>query len=160
MSPSVHTTPDPAHRRRRRDLLAQGGVCAALLACGLVGRRAAAATDGGFAGTTLQEALRALGGIPEVDAGILLDVPDEAENGAVVPLTVTWALPGASEIAIVVESNPNPMVARFTIPEGTEPFVATRIKMAGNSRVYAVLAAQGRLYCAAKETRVTVGGCG
>jgi sulfur-oxidizing protein SoxY len=147
--------------RRRREWLARGGLYAALLGCGLAaGSRGAAAADAGFASTTLQDALRALGGVPLADAGIVLDLPDVAEDGAVVPVAVTWTVPGASEVAIVVEGNPNPLVARYTIPDGTEPFVATHIKMAGSSRVYAVVQAGGRLYCAARETKVTVGGCG
>jgi sulfur-oxidizing protein SoxY len=64
------------------------------------------------------------------------------------------------EIFVVVEANPNPLCVRFTIPEGTEPFVSTRIKMAESSRIYAVVRADGKLYAAARATNVTVGGCG
>ena len=52
------------------------------------------------------------------------------------------------------------MAARFTIPPGTEAFVATRIRMAGNGTVYAAVRTEDGLYAAARTIEVTVGGCG
>ncbi|MEA2890635.1 MAG: sulfur-oxidizing protein SoxY, partial [Bradyrhizobium sp.] len=40
------------------------------------------------------------------------------------------------------------------------PNVANRLKMAKTSNVIAVVEAGGKLYSAAKEVKVTVGGCG
>lgn len=135
---------------------------AALAGAGLLAGRDARAADDelAFGAVSMPEALRALGGIPAVDREIVLTLPDLAENGAVVPVTVESHLPGTRDIFIVVEANPNPMVVRFTFPEGTEPFVSTRIKMAQTSQVYAVVRAEGRLYAARRETQVIVGGCG
>ncbi len=150
-----------ASRTERRQAL-RGGLSAALLACGLfkAGKAAAADEALAFDATSMQEALAALGGIPAVGSQIVLSAPDAAENGALVPVSVACGLPGTREIFIVVESNPNPLVVRFGIPEGTEPYIATRIKMAESSNVYAVVKAGGRLYAAHKRTQVTVGGCG
>jgi sulfur-oxidizing protein SoxY len=147
---------------RRRDLLQQGGVFAALAACGLLaGREARAAQDElVFGAVSMSEALGVLGSVTSSAAQIVLTVPELAENGAVVPVTVESRLPGTREIYLVVEANPNPTVVRFTFPEGTEPWVATRIKMAESSTVYAIVRADGRLYSACCDTRVTVGGCG
>ena len=47
--------------------------------------------------------------------------PDIAENGAVVPVGVTSTIPKTESIAILVEKNPNMLVASFDIPAGTEP---------------------------------------
>ena len=146
----------------RREMLMRGSALAAIAFTGMVtGRNAdAAEEDLAFDAATMQEALRALGGVPALGSQIVLTVPDLAENGAMVPVTVDCNLPGAHEIFIVVEANPNPLCVRFTIPQGTEPFVSARIKMAESSNIYAVVRADGKLYSTFKSTAVTVGGCG
>ena len=148
----------------RRAVLVRGSAIAVCAFTGLVtGRDVRAADDDddfAFSAASMDEALRALGGVPAVGSQIVLTVPDVAENGAVVPVTVECGLAGANEIYIVVEANPNPLCVRFTIPPGTEPFVSTRIKMAESSNVYAVVRANGKLYSTFKSTAVTVGGCG
>ena len=111
---------------------------------------------------TLPEALRALGaqGAGTSDA-IVITAPEIAENGAVVPVAVTSRLPGTQSIALLVEKNPNPLTASFTIPEGTEPSVSTRVKMAETSDVHAVVkTADGKAYAVKKEIKITLGGCG
>jgi sulfur-oxidizing protein SoxY len=155
------SAPRTEARLGRRAAL-RGSLGAALLACGLARSGAALAADEtlAFDATSVQDALSALGGIPAVGSEIVLTIPDTAENGALVPVSVACSLPGTREMFIVVESNPNPLVVRFSIPEGTEPFVATRIKMADTGNVYAVVKAQGKLYSACQRTQVTVGGCG
>ena len=147
---------------RRRHLLQQGGVFAALAACGLLSARDVHAAEDAlaFGASSIHEALEALGSVPSAGAQIVLSLPELAENGAVVPVTVESLLPGTQDIFIVVEANPNPMVVRFTIPQGTDAWVSTRIKMAETSTVYAIVRAEGRLYSACRDTRVTVGGCG
>jgi sulfur-oxidizing protein SoxY len=113
-----------------------------------------------FAAKTFAEAIGALGAIPTPSALITLDAPALADNGAIVPITVTSALPGTREIMLLVDGNPQPVAARFTIPAGTEAFVATRIRMAGNGTVYAAVRTDDGLYAAARAIEVTVGGCG
>jgi sulfur-oxidizing protein SoxY len=113
-----------------------------------------------FAVKTFAEAIGALGGVPAPSALITLEAPALADNGAVVPITVTSALAGTREIMLLVDGNPQPVAARFTIPPGTEAFVATRIRMAGNGTVYAAVRTDDGLYAAARAIEVTVGGCG
>jgi sulfur-oxidizing protein SoxY len=91
---------------------------------------------------------------------IKLDAPEIAENGAVVPISVTSTLPDVTAIAFLVAENPNALVAAYKIPAGTMPSVANRIKMARTSNVIVVVEAGGKLYSATKEVKVTVGGCG
>jgi sulfur-oxidizing protein SoxY len=150
------------NRVARREVLARGAALAALAFTGMAtGRGALAAEeDLAFNAVSMQDALRALGGIPAVGSQIVLSAPDVAEDGAVVPVAVECSLPDVREIFIVVEANPNPLCVRFTIPEGTEPFVSTRIRMAESSSIYAVVRAGGKLYSASRSTAVTVGGCG
>ena len=91
---------------------------------------------------------------------IKLDAPEIAENGAVVPISVTSTLSDVTAIAFLVAENPNALVAAYKIPAGTMPSVANRIKMARTSNVIVVVEAGGKLYSTSKEVKVTVGGCG
>ncbi|MFN0041449.1 MAG: thiosulfate oxidation carrier protein SoxY [Burkholderiales bacterium] len=114
-----------------------------------------------FDATTLPELMRALNGDePASGADIAIDAPEIAENGAVVPVTVSASLPGVSMIAILIEKNPNLLAASFTIPEGTLADVQTRVKMAQTSNVYALVKTGGKFVYAVKEIKITLGGCG
>jgi sulfur-oxidizing protein SoxY len=93
-------------------------------------------------------------------ADILIKAPDIAENGAVVPVEVTSKIAGTTEIAILSEQNVNPLIAEFTLSNGAEGYVSTRIKMAKTSNVTVVVKAGGKSYVASKEVKVTIGGCG
>ena len=151
-----------ARPRSRRDVLKQGSVLAALVGCGLLtSRQALAFADtAAFDVKTIDEAFKALGGTAADSKDITITSPDIAENGAVVPIAITSNLPKTQEIYIVVEKNPFPLTAGFVIPEGTDPFVSTRVKMGQSTNVYAIVRADGKLYSARKETKVTLGGCG
>jgi sulfur-oxidizing protein SoxY len=114
-----------------------------------------------FETKSVADTVKAMGGSAPVESkDIVINSPDIAENGAVVPVSVTSKLPKTQEIYILVEKNPQPLTATFTIPEGTEPFVSTRVKMGQSTNVYAVVKADGKLYSTTKETKVTLGGCG
>jgi sulfur-oxidizing protein SoxY len=91
---------------------------------------------------------------------VKLDAPEIAENGAVVPISVSTTLADVTSIAFLVSENPNALAASYRIPAGTMPSVANRIKMAKTSNVIAIVEAGGKLYSATKEVKVTVGGCG
>ncbi len=123
-------------------------------------RATAVDAAGAFAAKTFAEAIGALGSVLTPSALVRLDAPALADNGAVVPITVSSALPGTREIVLLVDGNPQPVAARFTIPPGTEAFVATRIRMAGNGTVYAAVRTDAGLFAAARAIEVTVGGCG
>jgi sulfur-oxidizing protein SoxY len=101
-----------------------------------------------------------LGGVAEESAEVTLKAPDIAENGAVVPVTVRSSMAGVESMSIFVENNPNPLVAQFMIPAGTDADVSTRLRMGKTSKVTAVVKANGKLYSASKEVKVTIGGCG
>jgi sulfur-oxidizing protein SoxY len=91
---------------------------------------------------------------------VKLDAPEIAENGAVVPISVSSSLPDVTSISILVADNPNALAASYKIPAGTLPSVANRLKMAKTTNVIAIVEAGGKLYSATKEVKVTVGGCG
>ena len=91
---------------------------------------------------------------------IKLDAPEIAENGAVVPISVSTSLADVTTIALVVPENPNVLAAYYRIPTGTMPNVANRLKMAKTSNVIAIVESGGKLFSATREVKVTVGGCG
>lgn len=91
---------------------------------------------------------------------IKLKAPDIAENGAVVPITVSSTMDNVSAISIVATSNPGPLTSTYMLSSSSVPFVSTRIRMAKTGDVIAVIKADGKLYSASKEVKVTIGGCG
>jgi sulfur-oxidizing protein SoxY len=111
---------------------------------------------------SLADAVKALGGSSPVESKDIqfANTPDIAENGAVVPFTIISKIPRTEQIALLVEKNPNILSANFTIPEGTEPWINTRVKMGQTSNVIALVKADGKYYYASKEVKVTLGGCG
>ena len=106
-------------------------------------------------------ALKSLGtASTEASGGIAIEAPQIAENGAVVPIEVTSTIPGTTSIAVLVDKNPYPLVAKFDFAEGALPYLKINTKMAETSEVRAVAMAGGKHYQATKEIKVTIGGCG
>lgn len=97
---------------------------------------------------------------PADSAQIVLDIPDVAEDGAVVPVSVSTTLPDAESITLLAEKNPTPLLAEFLLTQDVEPFASTHVKLAATGTVLAVVRAQGRHYTARKLVKVTLGGCG
>lgn len=97
---------------------------------------------------------------PTDSSDITVKAPDIAENGAVVPITVSSSLTGVSSIAVLVKENVRPLIASYDLGESTEAYISNRIKMGKTSDVIAVVKADGKLYQAKKSVKVTIGGCG
>lgn len=139
------------------------GVYAALVAIGLVpaGPAAAQAFAAAFQTKSVLDTLKALGASSPIDSkDVVINSPDIAENGAVVPIGIRSNLARTEMIALLVEKNPNALAGAYTLLEGAEPDVNMRVKMGQSSDVYAVVKADGRFYMAKKEIKVTLGGCG
>ena len=152
---------------QRRQVLKSGGgmaVLAVAIVAGLIRPQDALAADWNgpaFAAKTVGDTVKAMGGSAAADSkDIQITAPDIAENGMVVPISVTSNLAKTQSIAILVEKNPSTLSASFDIPDGTDAFVQTRVKMGQSSNVYAVVKADGKYYSAVKEIKVTLGGCG
>jgi len=123
---------------------------------------AAAWPEKAFAATEAGDAVAALLGTDEAAPSdrIAMKVPEIAENGAVVPVTVSTTLENVQSISIVVPKNPRPLAATFEILPGTLPDVSSRIKMGETSDVIAIVKTDTGLFRASKEVKVTIGGCG
>ncbi|MFZ5660640.1 MAG: thiosulfate oxidation carrier protein SoxY [Pseudomonadota bacterium] len=153
-----------------RGTLATGAVIAAasagLLRAGQV--LAAEWPAAAFQATKLDEAMKAALGSTEIkDGPVQIKAPTIAENGAVVPVTVTTDSPMTadnyvSDIYIFVDNNPSPLIASFHLtPMSGKADVSTRIKMGKTSKVRAVVKTnKGEMFQAANEVKVTIGGCG
>jgi len=153
----------------KRRLILQGAVTVALVGLGNIpfgfAPAFAAANDkypeDAFKQKSEADAIKSLyGKTAEPSDKVKLDAPEIAENGAVVPISVSSSLPDVTSISILVAENPNALAASYKIPAGTLPSVANRIKMAKTTNVIAVVEAGGKLYSTTKEVKVTVGGCG
>lgn len=91
---------------------------------------------------------------------ITLKIPKIAENGAVVPISVSTSLVNVESIAILVPKNPIPLSAKFKLTGDLEPFVSTRIKMAATSDVIVLVETSDAVYRSTEHVSVTIGGCG
>lgn len=150
---------------RRAALRAGGelGLAGVLAALGLLHPSEVRAewTRAAFDAKSVGDALSAAGlGAAAESADVQLEAPEIAENGAVVPIKVTAALPRVDRIAVLVEKNPTILSSIFQLPEGTEPSIVTRVKMAETCRIIAAVRSDGKVYLASKEVKVTLGGCG
>jgi sulfur-oxidizing protein SoxY len=97
---------------------------------------------------------------PVASDQIQFDAPDIAENGSVVPVSISSTLPGVTAIAILALGNPGTLAGAFQIPAGTNGAISARIKLAKTTDVIAIVQAGGKLYSTTKNVKVTLGGCG
>jgi sulfur-oxidizing protein SoxY len=143
---------------RRTAFRYAAALCAGLL---LPLRALAAWNKEAFGSKTAADALKGLGIAASAESKeIVIEAPQIAENGAVVPIEVTSQLPNTRSIALVVDKNPFPLVAKFDFAEGALPYVKVNVKLGESSFVRVYAEAGGRHYSAAKEVKVTIGGCG
>ena len=145
---------------RRKWLLSAGLSAAAIVAAAPL--RVLASIRDGFKAESVADVLKAIqSGLPiEESDAIRFKIPDIAENGAVVPISVSTDLADVKAISIVIENNPNPLTTRFEISPDAFADVSTRVKMGESSMVRVYVELPDRILTAAKEVKVTIGGCG
>ena len=148
----------------RRDMLSHSTKVAALLAAtGLLPQVAHANYNtAAFEVKTMADLVKMLGGsTPAESKDVTITGPDIAENGAVVPVGVSTALPGVKKLLVLVEKNPSVLSAMFDVSDAVDTNFSTRVKMGQSSNVYAVaMMGDGKVLYAQKEVKVTLGGCG
>ena len=149
--------------KTRREALKQGVAAAgAIGSASLFSGQAHAFNKTAFEAKTIPDAVKALGASGMTESkDVTLTGPDIAENGAVVPIGASTTLPNIKQLALMVEKNPNMLVAVFNTNPAIESSFSTRAKMGQSSDVYAVaIANDGKAFFAKKEIKVTLGGCG
>ena len=141
---------------KRRSLLALLGVLLAKPLAALAAWNAQA-----FGAKSAADALKGIGaGAPQASKDIVIEAPQIAENGAVVPIEISSNLPGTTSIAVIIEKNPFPLAGKFDFKDGALPFVKLNVKMGETSDVRVVAVAGGKHFAATREIKVTIGGCG
>lgn len=115
-----------------------------------------------FAATAADAAIKELLGDKSLVASddINLKVPDIAENGAVVPVTVSTGIADVRRISLIINENPNPLSASFKILPGAVADISIRIKMGQSSDIQAIVETDTAAYMTSKSVKVTIGGCG
>ncbi|MBT8122304.1 MAG: thiosulfate oxidation carrier protein SoxY, partial [Gammaproteobacteria bacterium] len=106
------------------------GALGVAISTGLIPRTTLAAwSKDAFEAKDVNGALGGLYGSTDLAASdkIKIKAPDIAENGAVVPVSVTTDIAGAKSISIITEKNPTPLTASFDLGPGAEGYVSTRI---------------------------------
>jgi sulfur-oxidizing protein SoxY len=145
----------------RRELLTAS---AALLAFAAVGGHAKMA---GATPAEVADAVKKLTNNAALKPGkVTLELPEIAENGATVPLTVKVDSPmtdkdHVSAIHIFAENNPRPVIlsVKMGARAGKAEF-SIRIRLAQSQNVQAVaVMSDGQAFTAKKEVKVTAGGC-
>jgi sulfur-oxidizing protein SoxY len=104
------------------------------------------------------------GGRTPVEGRMKLELPELAENGNTVPLSVAVDAPEGRqvrEILVVAPANPNARVIRFRFSAMSVPEASTRIRLAETQDVIAVAQLDdGTFLSVSRQIKVTIGGCG
>jgi sulfur-oxidizing protein SoxY len=145
--------------RRQVLAIAAGSIAAAALTG--AGRPAHAANDA-------QDLIsKFTGGKKAAEGKVKLDLPEIAENGNTVPMTVSVESPMSEQafvkrVLIVADGNPRAGVATFHFsPASGAAEANTRIRLASTQNIIAVAEMNdGSFYTSSKQVKVTIGGCG
>jgi sulfur-oxidizing protein SoxY len=146
-----------------------------------INRRQAFALGGGFVMLTLMPMAadaevtsdaakwieKFTGGKEAVKGKISLDLPEIAENGNTVPLSLTIESPMTAEshvreVMILADGNPNAGVATLMFtPLSGKAEASIRIRLATTQNVVAIAKmSDGAVFTEQKTVKVTIGGCG
>ena len=154
----------PINRRTFLHSTLAGSVLAVAASAGLLSPTrvlAAAWPAGAFEAKSMDDALKGLFGTSAAadSPAITIKAPTQAENAAVVPITVSTTLPNVEAIAILVSGNALPLVASVSL-SGADGYFRAHMKMGKTSDVKVVVKSGGKLHTATQQIKVTVGGCG
>jgi len=145
--------------RRATLMLGAGG--AALTVFGWNGRAQADAK------AAAEQIAKFTGGKTAEKGKISIELPEIAENGNTVPLSVSVNAPMTAdnyvtEVLVVAEGNPNPGVATFHFSAiSGKAEASTRIRLATTQNIVVVAkTSKGEFYTGQKLVKVTIGGCG
>jgi sulfur-oxidizing protein SoxY len=102
-----------------------------------------------------------------VEGKVRLDLPEIAENGNTVPMTVSVESPmteqsHVTDVLIVADGNPRAGVATFHFsPASGVAEANTRVRLAATQNITAIAKMNdGSFFSGTKQVKVTIGGCG
>jgi sulfur-oxidizing protein SoxY len=144
--------------RRSALISASAAACAIMLAPRLAMADVAAVSE---------ELKKLFGDKKPSDGKIKVDLPQIAENGLVVPITVDVESPMTDSdyvkaVHIFAEGNPLPGVATFKFtPACGKASASTRMRLSQTQNVVCVAEmSNGAIFASKTEVKVTIGGCG
>jgi sulfur-oxidizing protein SoxY len=145
----------------RRAALGLGAAGAAIGIFGFDGRARADAK------AAADQIAKFTGGKAAEKGKVSIELPEIAENGNTVPLSITVDSPMTadnyvSEVMVVSEGNPNPGVATFQFsPMSGKAQASTRIRLAATQNIVVIAkTSKGEFFTNQKLVKVTIGGCG
>ena len=107
------------------------------------------------------------GGKTPAAGKVTIDMPEIAENGNTVPMTIMVDSPMTeqsyvTDVLVVADGNPRGGVVTFHFtPMSGAAEANTRIRLAKSQKITAVAKMNdGSFYTASKDVKVTIGGCG
>ena len=149
-------------RVSRRELLSLFGV-STVAAMGIKLTAPAMANTG----ATADSIKKITGGKEEMSNKVILEIPQIADNGSTVPITVRVNSPmnasdNVKSLHLWADGNPSPDVASFHFTEmSAKAQIATRIRLMKTQNVIAVAEmGDGSFVLAKSKIKVTIGGCG
>ena len=147
---------------RRQALKAVGAGALALAGSGFMSNTAMATPNDATAYLK-----KMTGGATAKEGRVTLKLPEIAENGATVPLTISVDSPMTDgdyvkSVHVVAEGNPSPEIVSFNMSPGMgKAEVSTRVRLGKTQNVRAVaIMSDGSVYSGTKQVKVTIGGCG
>jgi sulfur-oxidizing protein SoxY len=107
------------------------------------------------------------GGAAAIPGRITIGLPELAENGNSVPISVAIDSPMTAEdyvteVRLIADRNPRPVIATFHFsPMTGRAEVATRIRLAATQNVIVLVkTSRGEILGDRRQIKVTIGGCG
>ena len=107
------------------------------------------------------------GGKKPTEGMITIEMPEIAENGNTVPLSISVESPMTADsyvkrVIIISEGNPRPEVATFNFtPRSGVAEASSRMRLAKTQNIAAVAEmSDGSFRMARRQVKVTIGGCG
>ncbi len=126
-----------------------------------------AATPAFAANDSADQIKKFTGGKTPVEGRVKIDVPEIAENGNTVPMTIAVDSPmteqsHVTQVLVLADGNPRSGVATFHFsPASGVAEANTRVRLASTQNIVAVAKMNdGSFFMASKEVKVTIGGCG
>lgn len=97
--------------------------------------------------------------VPDETKDAVMDIPDVAENGALVPVMLRGAR-DTDRVYLLAEGNPGPLLAEFHFHHNAVPAVAFRVKLNQTGPVQALVHGSKGWVRSQKTVKIAIGGCG
>lgn len=112
---------------------------------------------GGFAASYA----RLFNGQTVIDSDSLaMTLPETAEDGAVVPITISSDLDNIERLYLFADKNPTPLIAEFELTPWVTTYLTARIKLAESCNVILIARRGDQLLRCSRWVKVVHGGCG